>query len=91
MTVLEDILGMDISEPLNRLRDYFVITKEYGKAEVINEILNALDDRPKVFFLTIEESRALADYFLKRAGYISNEFDEPVLCIIRKLDEFLKD
>lgn len=38
------------------------------------------------FTLTKEEIIALKEYFYKRAGYISAEFDEVVLQVIKRLD-----
>ncbi len=42
------------------------------------------------FPLTEEEAKALYDYFLKRAGYVSAEFDPLILLLIRKLHNFLE-
>lgn len=41
------------------------------------------------FELTQEEVVALLDYFVKRAGYISHEFDSPVHEIIKRLNNFI--
>lgn len=40
--------------------------------------------------LSGEEAKALDDYFTKRAGYISHEFDAPVHDIISKIQKFLR-
>lgn len=40
--------------------------------------------------LTQEEAKALYDYFINRAGYVSYEFDPIVLVLIRKLRDFLE-
>ena len=40
----------------------------------------------KVFKLNKREVEALLDYFYKRAGYISAEFDPMVLNIIKRMD-----
>lgn len=46
--------------------------------------------KPNVILLDKEDAEKVYDYFLKRAGYISNEFDQPVLDFIKRLEEFLK-
>ena len=42
------------------------------------------------FKLEISEIRALLDYFINRAGYISHEFDEGVFRIIHKMEKYEK-
>lgn len=41
--------------------------------------------------LTEEEIDALYEYFLKRTGYVSYEFDPLVILLIRKLDTHIKE
>lgn len=41
--------------------------------------------------LTDEEARALYEYFMGRAGYISYEFDLPIIEFIRKLEVYLSE
>ena len=43
------------------------------------------------FYLTEEEAKVLYDYFLNRAGYISREFDEKVLELIKRLREYIEE
>lgn len=50
-----------------------------------------IDNIPiKEFKLSKIEAMALYDYFQMRAGYISYEFDMPVINLIRRLKEFLE-
>lgn len=43
------------------------------------------------FILTEEEVKALYDYFYKKAGYISYEFDYLIILLIKRLDNHLKE
>jgi hypothetical protein len=42
------------------------------------------------FSLSEDDVKALYDYFIKRAGYISYEMDLPVIKLIRALNEYLE-
>jgi hypothetical protein len=42
------------------------------------------------FTISTEEIESLQLYFYKRAGYISAEFDQPVLDFIKRLDDYVK-
>lgn len=41
--------------------------------------------------LSNEEIKALLEYFYKRAGYISHEFDPIVIEIIRRMENYVKE
>ena len=58
-----------------------------------NRILKALDyleNLEPVFVLKEEETKALEDYFINRAGWISHEFDSKVHELVTRLIEFNK-
>ena len=44
---------------------------------------------PNVLLIDKDEAQALYDYFLKRAGYISPEFDEAVLKFVKRLERII--
>lgn len=73
LPILIDINSLNLEEP----------TKE--------ELKEIEEDEKETdfFFLTNNELVALQDYFLKRAGYISHEFDSVVLDVIKKIDDYL--
>lgn len=48
-------------------------------------ITNIVSD--ELFTLTHEEVIALYEYFIKRAGYISYEFDPLMIALIRRLNK----
>ena len=41
------------------------------------------------FTLTDAEVKALYEYFMKRAGYISYEFDYPLITLINRLSRYI--
>ena len=43
------------------------------------------------FLLNGDEAWALYDYFMKRAGYVSYEFDPLIIELIKKLDKFFEN
>jgi hypothetical protein len=43
------------------------------------------------FIIENEEVKALYDYFNKRAGYISREFDPLIILLIDKLYDYLEE
>jgi hypothetical protein len=45
----------------------------------------------ELFTLTTDEVKALYDYFIKRAGYISYEFDLPMIVLIKRLNQYIED
>jgi hypothetical protein len=47
--------------------------------------------KPYPLCLSEEEVIALYDYFIKRAGYISYEFDMSVLELIKRLRQHIED
>lgn len=44
-----------------------------------------------LFTLTDAEVEALYEYFLKRAGYISNEFDPFIHVLIKRLAQYIEE
>lgn len=63
-----------------------------------NHILYEPDDydvteanRGKLLVLRIDEALALSEYFLKRAGYVSHEFDQKVIDFCKRLDKYVED
>jgi len=49
------------------------------------------DKHEKFLVLTQEEAIALNDYFLKRAGYVSHEFDQTVIDFNKRLDRYVEE
>jgi hypothetical protein len=45
----------------------------------------------KSFTLTNEEVEALYDYFMKRARYVSYEFDPYIILLIKKLAAYIEE
>lgn len=55
-----------------------------------NRMLDSLTRGKEGLFIDSDECRAIYDYFLMRAGYISYETDEEVHKFINRLREFLR-
>jgi hypothetical protein len=51
------------------------------------EVITTGEDK-KLLVIKEEEALALNDYFLRRAGYISHEFDQPVIEFNKRLDRY---
>lgn len=43
------------------------------------------------FLITEQEVKALYDYFLNRAGYISYDFDIKIIWLIRKMSKYIEN
>jgi len=41
-----------------------------------------------MFELSDDEFKSLLEYFMKRAGFISYEFDQPVWHLIKRMNEY---
>lgn len=55
---------------------------KFKNVELIPELVS--------FNLTDQETKALYDYFINRAGYVSYEFDPLIIILIRRLRDYLE-
>src|SRR3990172_2243600 len=58
--------------------------------EDLNKILETMDEQPPIFVIAEDEAKHLWDYFFKRAGYISVEFDLPVHKTVDRLKKWVE-
>jgi hypothetical protein len=80
---------MDFYEPLQKIRDYFVLVKEPAKAELCNSILAGLDDENhKNFIMNKDEVQAMVT-FLYDVGYISYEKHAEIHVLSKRMEQFL--